>query len=84
MELQLFRLFHNERDMDELTEELNRKRHLMEKEEKKRQKIEDEMKDVKKEHGKIARELTKLEQQIKESVCLNHIIIQSFHFNIFL
>ena len=70
--------------MDELTEELNRKRHLMEKEEKKRQKIEDEMKDVKKEHGKIARELTKLEQQIKESVCLTHIIIQSFHFNFFL
>lgn len=68
LELQLFKLYHNEKDIDELHEELTRKKQLLEKEEKKREKIENEMKDMKKEHGKLSRELTKIEQQIKESV----------------
>ena len=70
MEHHLFKLFHNEKDIDELMEELNRKRHLMEKEVKKKDKIDDEMKEIKKEHGKLNRDLTKIEQQIKESVSI--------------
>lgn len=68
MEIQLFKLYHNERDIDELSEDLTRKQHILEKENRKRERIEDEIKDKKKEQGKMVRELTKIEQQIKESV----------------
>ncbi|KAJ8301830.1 hypothetical protein KUTeg_020817 [Tegillarca granosa] len=67
LELQLFKLFHNERDIDEFTDELNRKNQMLEKENRKRERIEDEIKDKKKDQGKMTRELTKIEQQIKES-----------------
>ncbi|XP_021341818.1 structural maintenance of chromosomes protein 1A-like [Mizuhopecten yessoensis] len=67
MELQLFRLFHNERDIDEMSDELNRKNSLLEKEVRKRERIEEEVKEKKKDQGKITRELTKIEQQLKES-----------------
>ncbi|KAL5014287.1 hypothetical protein ScPMuIL_008557 [Solemya velum] len=67
MEIQLFKLYHNERDIDELSEDLTRKQHILEKENRKRERIEDEIKDKKKEQGKMVRELTKIEQQIKES-----------------
>ena len=68
LELALLRLFYNERDIDEITEEINRKNHQLEKENRKKEKIEDEIKDKKKEQGKLARELTKVESKIKESV----------------
>lgn len=67
LELNLLRLFYNERDIDEITEEINRKNHQLEKENRKKDKIEDEIKDKKKEQGKLARELTKVESKIKES-----------------
>ncbi|XP_035827369.1 structural maintenance of chromosomes protein 1A [Aplysia californica] len=67
LELQLFKLFHNERDIDEISEELTKKARILEKENKRRDKIEAEIKEKKKEHSSITRELTKLEQQIKES-----------------
>ena len=69
LELALLRLFYNERDIDEITEEINRKNHQLEKENRKKDKIEDEIKDKKKDQGKLARELTKVESKIKESVC---------------
>ena len=69
MELHLFRLYHNERDIDEINEELTTKQNQLEKEIRKRDRIEDEVKEKKKEQGKLSRELTKIEQQIKESVC---------------
>ena len=68
LELQLFKLFHNERDIDDLQEEKGKKERALEKEHHKRDKIEDEIKEKKKEHGKLMRELTKIEQGIKESV----------------
>ena len=68
LELQLFKLFHNERDIDDLQEEKSKKERALEKEHHKRDKIEDEIKEKKKEHGKLMRELTKIEQGIKESV----------------
>ncbi|KAK3102279.1 hypothetical protein FSP39_010179 [Pinctada imbricata] len=67
LELQLFKLFHNERDIDELTEELTRKSQLLDKETRRRDRIEEEIKEKKKEQGKVARELTKIEQSIKEA-----------------
>ena len=68
MELQLFKLFYNERDIDELADEVNRKNTLLEKETRRRDKIDDEIKEKKKEQGKMARDLTRVEQSIKESV----------------
>ena len=62
------RLFYNERDIDEISDEINRKNHQLEKETRKKDKIEDEIRDKKKEQGKLARELTKVETRIKESV----------------
>lgn len=67
LELALLRLFYNERDIDEITEEINRKNHQLEKENRKKDKIEDEIKEKKKEQGKLTRELTKVETRIKES-----------------
>ncbi|XP_041349100.1 structural maintenance of chromosomes protein 1A-like [Gigantopelta aegis] len=67
VELQLFRLYHNERDIDEISEELTTKQNQLDKEIRKRDRIEDEVKDKKKEQGKLSRELTKIEQHIKES-----------------
>ena len=68
LELSLVRLFYNERDIDEVMEDINHKNHALQKEVKKKDKIEDEMKDKKKEQGKLTRELTKVEATIKESV----------------
>jgi structural maintenance of chromosome 1 len=50
LELQLFKLFYNERDIDELADEVNRKNTLLEKETRRRDKIDDEIKEKKKEY----------------------------------
>lgn len=71
LELQLFKLYHNEREIDELAAEMARKNQILEKETRKQQKIEDEVREKKKEHGKLIRDITKMEQQIKESVRLS-------------
>ena len=68
MELQLFKLYHNERDIDELSEEHRKKGNILEKEIRRREKIEDEIREKKKELGKGNRELTKVEQKLKEGV----------------
>lgn len=70
LELQLFKLFYNERDIDELADEINRKNTLLEKETRRRDKIDDEIKEKKKEQGRMSRDLTKVEQSIRESVSL--------------
>ncbi|CAG5126155.1 unnamed protein product, partial [Candidula unifasciata] len=67
LELALFKLFHNEREIEEITDELSKKNRILEKENKRREKIEAEIKEKKKEQGTISRELAKLDQQIKES-----------------
>ncbi|CAG2255013.1 SMC1 [Mytilus edulis] len=67
LELQLFKLFYNERDIDELADEINRKNTLLEKETRRRDKIDDEIKEKKKEQGRMSRDLTKVEQSIRES-----------------
>ena len=69
MELQLFKLYHNEQDIDGIHEEITKKQSVMEKEIRKRDKIEEEMRDKKKEHGKLIRELGNIDKSIKECVC---------------
>ena len=64
----MFKLYHNEQDIEELAKELEKKGLSLEKEQRKKDKIEDEVKEKKKESGKIARELNNIDQQIKESV----------------
>lgn len=63
----LFKLYHNEQDLANMTEELADKNKELEKVCRKREKIEEEIKDKKKEHGKTQRELAKIEQQIREA-----------------
>lgn len=77
LELQLFKLYHNEREIDELASEMARKSQILEKETRKQQKIEDEVREKKKEHGKLIRDITKMEQQIKESVRLSFMLFGS-------
>ncbi|XP_052741617.1 structural maintenance of chromosomes protein 1A isoform X3 [Bicyclus anynana] len=66
VELQLFHLYHNEKDIQNAEEDLQHKQSELAKVEKKRQKAEDALKDKKKESGAAQRELAKIEQEIRE------------------
>ncbi len=68
LQLQLFRLYYNEKEIDEITGMVDTKNRELEKENKKHDKIDSELKDKKKEHGKIMKELAKLDQQLNEQV----------------
>ena len=68
MELQMFKLYYNEREIEELQEELGKRNDGMKKETRKREKIEEEIREKKKEQGALSRELTKIDQDIKQSV----------------
>ncbi|XP_043267117.1 structural maintenance of chromosomes protein 1A [Venturia canescens] len=66
VELQLFRLFHNEKEIENLENSQKKKQHEVEKVEKKKEKAEELLKEKKKEAGKLSRELAKIEQDIRE------------------
>merc|ERR1719266_726047 len=66
VELQLFKLFHNERQIKENTEEISARRKDIEKIEKKKEKAEEKLKEVKKEQGKSQREFAKVDSEIRE------------------
>ncbi|XP_076039544.1 structural maintenance of chromosomes 1 [Oratosquilla oratoria] len=66
VEMQLFRLYHNEKEIAEYDKELKRKQADLEKVEKKKEKAEDVLKEKKKEHNRVSREMAKLEQDIRE------------------
>merc|ERR1719414_1290845 len=66
VELQLFKLFHNERKIGEYDEEATAKRKDVEKIEKKKEKVEEKLKEVKKEQAKAQREFTKVDSDIRE------------------
>ena len=68
LELQLFKLYHNEQDIDDFSEQVSQRNRQLAVEKKKRERVEDEMKEKKKEHGKQGRDLAKIEQKIKEAV----------------
>ncbi|XP_063925873.1 structural maintenance of chromosomes protein 1A isoform X1 [Zophobas morio] len=66
VEHQLFRLYHNEREMKNLENDLKHKQREVEKIEKKKERAEELLKEKKKEQGKFNRELAKIEQDIRE------------------
>ncbi|CAG9786992.1 unnamed protein product [Diatraea saccharalis] len=66
VELQLFHLYHNEKEIQNCEEELQHKQTELIKVEKKRQKAEEALKEKKKEAGTVQRELAKIEQEIRE------------------
>lgn len=68
MELQLFHLYHNEKDIQSSEEDLQHKQNELAKIEKKRVKAEEALKEKKKESGVVQRELAKIEQDIREVV----------------
>ncbi|KAL7300693.1 hypothetical protein TKK_0006673 [Trichogramma kaykai] len=66
VEMQLFKLYHNEREIESYEQSLKKKQQEIEKIEKKREKAEEVLKEKKKESGKLARDLAKIEQDIRE------------------
>lgn len=68
VELQLFRLYHNEKDIERHEQDLEKKQHEQKKVEKRKEKAEEQLKEKKKECGKLSRELAKVEQDIRELV----------------
>lgn len=66
IQYQLYRLYHNEKEMKRLNEDLESKQQELVTVEKKKEEADEVLKDKKKEAGKIARELAKFEQDIRE------------------
>ncbi|XP_045462498.1 structural maintenance of chromosomes protein 1A [Harmonia axyridis] len=66
VEHQLFRLYHNEREMKILESDIKGKQKELDKIEKRKEKSEEALKEKKKEHGKLNRDLAKIEQDIRE------------------
>lgn len=64
---QLFKLYHNEKDIDRYSSELKNKQHDQKKLEDKKNAADEVLKDKKKESGKISRDLAKIEQDIREA-----------------
>ena len=60
------RLYYNEREVEQIGEEMKKKQRELEKAERKKQDAEDIVKDKKKEQGKKQRELAAMEQEIRE------------------
>lgn len=68
MEHQLFKLFHNEREIEHYEKDLSSKQRDVEKIEKKKEKADEIVKEKKKEQVRLGRDLAKKEQDIREMV----------------
>ncbi|KAL7988269.1 hypothetical protein Chor_007188 [Crotalus horridus] len=66
VQLQLFKLYHNEAEIEKLNKELGSKNKEIDKDKKRMDRVEDELKDRKKELGKVMREQQQIEKEIKE------------------
>ena len=66
IELQLFKLFHNERQIKENTDEIAARKKDIKKIEKKKGDAEEKLKEVKKDQGKSQREFAKVDSDIRE------------------
>ncbi|XP_038638499.1 LOW QUALITY PROTEIN: structural maintenance of chromosomes protein 1A-like [Scyliorhinus canicula] len=66
VQLQLFKLFHNESEIERLSKDLTSRNKEIEKDRKRMDKVEEEMKVHKKEVGKLMREQQQVEKDIKE------------------
>jgi len=68
IEYQLFRLFHNENDIQSYEQEIENKKREVQDVEAKKNRAEEVLRERKKEQGKVSRELAKIEQEIREVV----------------
>ncbi|KAK3519331.1 hypothetical protein QTP70_024763 [Hemibagrus guttatus] len=66
VQLQLFKLYHNESEIEKLNRELSQRNREIEKDRKKMDHIEEELKDKKRELGRMMREQQNVEKEIKE------------------
>ncbi|XP_027026164.1 structural maintenance of chromosomes protein 1A-like isoform X1 [Tachysurus fulvidraco] len=66
VQLQLFKLYHNESEIEKLNRELSQRNREIEKDRKKMDHIDEELKDKKKELGRMMREQQNVEKEIKE------------------
>ncbi|XP_035993436.1 structural maintenance of chromosomes protein 1A [Fundulus heteroclitus] len=66
VQLQLFKLYHNEVEIEKLNKELGQRNKEIEKDRKKMDHVEEELKDKKKELGRLMREQQTIEKEIKE------------------
>lgn len=64
----MFRLYHNEKEMSDYEKEIRRKQSDLEKTEKRKERAEEVLKEKKKEYNRVSREMSKLEQDIREMV----------------
>ncbi|XP_072223542.1 structural maintenance of chromosomes protein 1A [Leuresthes tenuis] len=66
VQLQLFKLYHNETEIEKLNKELGQRNKEIDKDRKKMDHVEEELKDKKKELGRLMREQQTVEKEIKE------------------
>ncbi|KAK2897666.1 structural maintenance of chromosomes protein 1A [Channa argus] len=66
VQLQLFKLYHNETEIEKLNKELGQRNKEIEKDRRKMDFVEEELKDKKKELGRLMREQQTIEKEIKE------------------
>uniref|UniRef100_A0AAR2KB15 Structural maintenance of chromosomes protein n=1 Tax=Pygocentrus nattereri TaxID=42514 RepID=A0AAR2KB15_PYGNA len=66
VQLQLFKLYHNESEIEKLNRELAQRNKEIEKDRKRMDRVEEELKDKKKELGRMMREQQAVEKEIKE------------------
>jgi structural maintenance of chromosome 1 len=67
-ELALFRLFHNERELEEVGKELEKQQNSVAKIERSKEAKEEELRERKRDGTKVTKELAKLDQDIREIV----------------
>lgn len=65
VQLQLFKLYHNETEIEKLNKELGQRNKEIDKDRKKMDHVEEELKDKKKELGRLMREQQTIEKEIK-------------------
>ena len=68
MEIQLFKLYHNEQSINHLTTELKTKSRDLDKLEKKKSEIDQQLKSKKQENAKFSREMASVEKKITTKV----------------
>lgn len=68
MEIQLFKLYHNEQSINHLTNELKAKSRDLDKLEKKKSEIDQQLKSKKQENAKLSREMASVEKKIVTKV----------------
>uniref|UniRef100_UPI003F490CC0 structural maintenance of chromosomes protein 1A isoform 2 n=1 Tax=Danio rerio TaxID=7955 RepID=UPI003F490CC0 len=66
VQLQLFKLYHNEEEIEKLNRELSQRNREIDKDRKKMDHVEEELKDKKKELGRMMRDQQNVEKEIKE------------------